>query len=171
MQQDENAATITVIDAEEVETSAAAAMEEGEGEWVDSADAGEETKTPEFPPLNPMEMNAGKREFRKIRVPPHRFASLKQSWNDIYNPIVTHLKLQIRMNPKQKVVELRTSQHTEDIGAIQKAADFLKAFMLGFEIKDAVALLRLEDLFVDTFEIDDGLSLLLFSPSLSFIFL
>ena len=33
-------------------------------------------------------------------------------------------------------------------GNIQKAVDFLHAFMLGFAVQDAVALLRLEDLFV-----------------------
>jgi len=33
-------------------------------------------------------------------------------------------------------------------GYVQKAADFLHAFMLGFAIQDAVALLRLDDLFV-----------------------
>lgn len=32
----------------------------------------------------------------------------------------------------------------------------MKAFMLGFELKDAIALLRLEDLYVDSFEVKDG---------------
>ena len=31
----------------------------------------------------------------------------------------------------------------------------MKAFMLGFEIQDAVAILRLEDLFLESFEIKD----------------
>ena len=44
------------------------------------------------------------------------------------------MKIQVRMNTKRRAVELRSSELTEDIGAIQKAADFLKAFMLGFEI-------------------------------------
>lgn len=46
-----------------------------------------------------------------------------------------------------------------DIGAVQKAADFLKAFMLGFELQDAVAILRLEDLYMETFEIKEVKSL------------
>jgi hypothetical protein len=37
----------------------------------------------------------------------------------------------------------------------EKAADFVRAYLLGFEIVDAVALLRVEDLFVDTFNVTD----------------
>jgi RNA-binding protein PNO1 len=35
-------------------------------------------------------------------------------------PLVEQLKLQVRMNVKNKVVELRTSKHTTDTGALQK---------------------------------------------------
>jgi len=52
-------------------------------------------------------------------------------------------------------VEIRTGEETEDSGALQKAADFVKAFMLGFDVNDAVALLRLDDLYIETFEIKD----------------
>jgi RNA-binding protein PNO1 len=41
----------------------------------------------------------------------------------------------------------------------------MKAFMLGFEIEDAIALLRLDDLYIETFQIDDGkIFILTFSP-------
>lgn len=94
-------------------------------------------------------------ETRKIPVPPHRMTPLKQSWNSIYPPLVEHLKLQCRMNIKRKTVELRTSKHTTDSGALQKGEDFVKAFTLGFDVDDAVALLRLDDLYIETFEIKD----------------
>lgn len=80
---------------------------------------------------------------------------LKTHWPKIYPPLVEHLKLQVRMNIKSKAVELRTSKFTTDAGALQKGEDFVKAFTLGFDVDDAIALLRLDDLYIETFEIKD----------------
>jgi RNA-binding protein PNO1 len=52
-------------------------------------------------------MQGGKSEYRRIAVPANRFTPLKEHWNSIYEPIVKHMKLQIRMNLKTKSVELR----------------------------------------------------------------
>merc|ERR1719181_303215 len=98
---------------------------------------------------------AGRTQLRRVPVPPHRMTPLKTSWIDITAPIVKHMKLQVRMNLKRKAVELKTSPHTTDPGALQKATDFIKAFLLGFELKDAIAVLRMDDLYVDSFETDD----------------
>jgi len=62
---------------------------------------------------------------------------------------------QVRFNTKTRSVEMKTSQHTIDSGALQKGADFVSAFMLGFEVQDAVALLRLDDLYVESFQVTD----------------
>ena len=94
-------------------------------------------------------------ETRKVPVPPHRMTPLKSAWPKIYPPLVEHLKLQVRMNVKSKAIELRTSKHTTDTGALQKGADFIQAFCLGFDVDDAIALLRLDDLYIETFEIKD----------------
>lgn len=59
------------------------------------------------------------------------------------------------MNIKTRSVELRTSKQTTDAGALQKGEDFVKAFSLGFDVDDAIALLRLDDLYIETFEIKD----------------
>jgi len=113
-------------------------------------------KRPSFPPAaDTPGTEGGSREFRKIPVPPHRYTPLKENWMKIFNPIVEHLNLQIRFNLSKKMVEIRSCKDTTDIGNIQKAEDFVKAFMLGFEVEDALALLRLDDLYVETFEISD----------------
>jgi len=96
---------------------------------------------------------------RKVPVPKHRFTPLKDNWMKIFTPVVEHLKLQIRFNVKDRNVEIRTWKETEDIANLQKAADFVKAFVLGFEVDDALALLRLDDLFLDSFEVTDVKSL------------
>lgn len=112
-------------------------------------------------------------ETRKVPVPPHRFAPLKANWAKIYTPLVEHLKLQVRMNVKSRAVEMRTSpKTTTDPGALQKGEDFVRAFALGFDLDDAIALLRLDDrmnlstaccgskadmfpVYIETFEIKD----------------
>jgi rRNA processing protein Krr1/Pno1 len=59
---------------------------------------------------------------------------LKAAWPKLYPPLVEHLKLQVRMNTKNKAVELRTSKHTIAPGALQQGEDFVKAFSLGFDV-------------------------------------
>lgn len=92
-------------------------------------------------------------------MPAHRYTPLKENWMKIFTPIVEHLQLQIRFNLKTRNVEIRTAPETPDIANLQKGADFVKAFICGFEVDDALALLRLDDLFVETFEIQDVKSL------------
>ena len=110
---------------------------------------------PHFPALSAQEMAGGQEQYRRVRVPPHRLTPLRQEWDTIMQPVVEHLLLQIRYNPKMRSVELKSSEHTTDPGSIQKGADFIQAYMLGFEVQDAVALLRLDDLYIDTFEVKD----------------
>lgn len=109
---------------------------------------------PDFPALTPKQQGFRK-QMRRVPVPPHRMTPLKNNWMQIIQPLVEHMKLQVRMNTKRKAVEIRNSDKTEDIGYLQKAADYVKAFMLGFDQTDAVALLRLDDLFIESFEVKD----------------
>ncbi|TRM62544.1 hypothetical protein BD626DRAFT_548432 [Schizophyllum amplum] len=96
-----------------------------------------------------------KSETRRVPVPPHRMSPLKREWINIFGPMTELLGLQVRMNVQRRCVEMRTSELTKDIGALQKGADFVKAFTLGFDVQDAIALLRLDDLYLDSFEIKD----------------
>jgi len=94
-------------------------------------------------------------EIRRIPVPSHRYTPLKTHWMKIFTPVVQHLNLQIRFNLRSRNVEIRASEKSDDITNLQKAADFVKAFVLGFDVDDALALVRLDDLFVESFEIND----------------
>ena len=75
--------------------------------------------------------------------------SQKVQWPQIYPPLVEHLKLQVRMNLSSRAVEMRTSKYTVDPGALQKGEDFVRAFCLGFDLEDAIAMLRLDDLYIE----------------------
>jgi RNA-binding protein PNO1 len=74
---------------------------------------------------------------------------------DIYTPIYEQMKIDIRMNTSGGKVELKTMPDTPDMSNLQKCADFVHAFMLGFDVIDAVAILRLDELYVESFEIKD----------------
>ncbi|XP_065353889.1 RNA-binding protein PNO1 [Cloeon dipterum] len=104
---------------------------------------------------NRRQADDGSFEVRKVQVPSHRYTPLKDNWLKIFTPIVDHLQLQVRFNLKSRHVEIRTCKDTKDISYLQKAADFVKAFIMGFEVEDALALLRLDDLFLETFEVQD----------------
>lgn len=125
-----------------------------EVDGADGADGEMPYSKPQFAPLTAAEKGLRK-QLRRVPVPPQRLTPLKANWMAMIQPLVEHMKLQIRMNTRRRAVEIRSSDKTEDIGALQKAADYMKAFMLGFDQADAVALLRLDDLFIESFEVKD----------------
>ncbi|XP_069810888.1 RNA-binding protein PNO1 [Dendropsophus ebraccatus] len=119
-------------------------------------DTGEQpSKRPDFPPISGDKLMGDKDEMRKIPVPSHRYTPLKENWMKIFTPLVEHLQLQVRFNLKTRNVEIRTCKETSDVGALTKASDFVKAFILGFQVEDALALIRLDDLFLESFEVTD----------------
>ncbi|XP_074280302.1 uncharacterized protein LOC141605437 [Silene latifolia] len=130
-------------------TSATNAME------VEGSAVGTAILKPKFAPLKAHEMSNGQVQFRKISVPQHRYTPLKKAWLDIYTPIYEQMKIDVRMNLKARKVELKTRKDTPDVGNLQKCADFVHAYMLGFDIVDAVLLMRADEFYVETFEVKD----------------
>ncbi|KAF9532177.1 hypothetical protein CPB83DRAFT_760085 [Crepidotus variabilis] len=117
---------------------------------------GSQSTAPVFAPVDPSKIKTTlKSETRRIPMPPHRMTPLKKDWLNIFGPLTEILRLQVRMNVQRRCVEIRTSRETKDISALQKGADFIKAYALGFDVNDAIALLRLDDLYLDSFEIKD----------------
>ncbi|KNE69664.1 hypothetical protein AMAG_14219 [Allomyces macrogynus ATCC 38327] len=110
---------------------------------------------PKFAPASAQEMAPTGKQFRRVLIPPHRLTPLKKEWLQIYTPLVEHMGLQVRFNLKSKCVELRSCAETKEPSSLQKGHDFVKAFAVGFDVTDALALLRLDDLFLDSFEIKD----------------
>ncbi|KAG2467432.1 PNO1 protein, partial [Polypterus senegalus] len=90
-------------------------------------DAQGPSKRPDFPPLSGDKLMGGLDDMRRIPVPSHRYTPLKENWMKIFSPVVEYLHLQIRFNLKTRNVE----------------------------IKDALALIRLDDLFLETFDVTD----------------
>lgn len=112
-------------------------------------------KRPQFPAISGDQLTGGSVEMRKVSVPAHRYSPLKENWMKIFTPIVENLLLQVRFNLKTRNVEIKTCKETQDIGALTRAADFVKAFVLGFQVEDALALIRLDELFLETFDVTD----------------
>ena len=106
-------------------------------------------------PLSGDQLLTGKEETRKIPVPANRYTPLKENWMKIFTPIVEQLGLQISFNLKSRKVEIRTCKDTKDVLALTKATDFVKAFVLGVQVEDALALIRVDALFLESFEITD----------------
>lgn len=124
-------------------------------------EAGEvEVAVPKFAPHTERHAKDGsngqkKVEFRRVSVPQHRMTPLKNNWLALYTPVTENLKLDMRMNLKSRKVEIKTTERTPDAGNLQRAADFIHAYVLGFEVNDAIALLRLDDLYIESFEVKD----------------
>ena len=101
-------------------------MDQMEDEGMEVAEeSSQQPMKPNFPALSAAAVSGGVTEYRRIRCPPNRLTPLRNEWDNIMSPVVEYLKLQIRFNPKNRSVELKTSEFTEDPGAIQKGQDFV----------------------------------------------
>jgi RNA-binding protein PNO1 len=74
-----------------------------------------------------------------------------------YLSTVQLLQVFFRFNLKSRRVEIRCPKDQEpNLTHLQKAEDFVRAFALGFEVEDAISLIRLDHIFLESFEVTDG---------------
>ncbi|CAL6053799.1 Partner_of Nob1 [Hexamita inflata] len=99
--------------------------------------------------------NGNNLQHRVITIPQNRISPLKRDWKQICETVVNEAKIDIRYNVSQKCVEIRTNQNTASADVIEKVARFLEAYGKGFELRDATAFLKVENLMVDTFDIQN----------------
>ena len=62
---------------------------------------------PSFAPVGASGTAPVPNELRRVTIPPHRFTPLRNDWENIMKPIVHHLKLQVRVNPQSRCVEMK----------------------------------------------------------------
>ncbi|KAK2982290.1 hypothetical protein RJ640_004935 [Escallonia rubra] len=101
-----------------------------------------------------MQSNEGatSEEILKVPVPPRRFGPLKQEWMEIFKIVFEQMKIDIRMNLKSHMVELRTKADTSDVSNLQRCAHFVGAFVLGFNVADANVLTLDDGICIESFQ-------------------
>lgn len=105
-------------------------------------------------------------QIRKIGVPPNRISPLKKEWVNLTTPLVKEMKLAVQFNRKSKqvllvpawVVSAEKKEPTESEARLleiylEKACLYVKGFLLGFSLSDCMALLRLDDIYLQSFQV------------------
>jgi RNA-binding protein PNO1 len=73
----------------------------------------------------------------------------------IYTPIVEYCNLQIRMNLRTQSIDIRSCKETKDMGLLERSAQFVRAIVLGFSVEDSLVLIKMGDVFLDSFDVCD----------------
>nr|XP_027200354.1 RNA-binding protein pno1-like [Dermatophagoides pteronyssinus] len=110
-------------------------------------------------------------QARRVRVPTHRVGALKKHWKALIEPLTAHLKLAVKFDPKSLQILLlpaallaasaddaafaRETALAEGEAHCAKAVEYLNAFLAGFAVQDCVAILRLRDIYLQSFKVTD----------------
>ena len=70
-----------------------------------------------------------------------------------YNIKTRQVEIRSPPSPTTTGTQSKAEPSGDEAATLQKAADFVRAFICGFEVDDALALLRLDDLFLDSFQV------------------
>merc|ERR1711904_725510 len=94
-------------------------------------------------------------ESRRVIIPMHRFASFKLEWATICHFITQYSQLDIKFNTMKKEVEIKNTTARKCNEQLQRAADFVMALVVGFRVQDSYALLRIDGIYTESFELKD----------------
>ncbi|KAG9392980.1 KH domain [Carpediemonas membranifera] len=95
-----------------------------------------------------------------VIVPLSRRTALKRDWDEICSSLVNRLSLDCMYNTKEHKIHFRTNKETEETNAMQKARNYIDAYMRGFRLVDCVAFLRLDNIIVESFNVNDAKAVL-----------
>lgn len=84
----------------------------------------------------------------EVRIPPNKITNNGENKNNNNNSDINNNEMYIEKNMNNNIINMQGN-------LLEKTMDYLKAYMLGFELKDSIALLRLDDIFIESFEIKD----------------
>ncbi|KAK4472640.1 hypothetical protein MN116_003874 [Schistosoma mekongi] len=96
-------------------------------------------------------------EVRSLIVPRNRRTPVRNSWASIVEVLTKQLKLMVCMKTDKKSwkIFIKPSLETRDAQHIQKGYDFVNAFLKGFKYEDALAVVRIDGIYVNSFHITD----------------
>ncbi|KAK2982288.1 hypothetical protein RJ640_004933 [Escallonia rubra] len=90
-------------------------------------------------------------EVLRVSIPPQRYKALELAWTDIHAVVSEQMQIDLRMNRKERLVELRTKASAPGVRNLQKCADLVRAFVLGLDVADISALMSHGKLYVESF--------------------
>ncbi|KAA3681387.1 RNA-binding protein PNO1 [Paragonimus westermani] len=96
-------------------------------------------------------------EVRTLIVPTTRRTPLRSIWSSMVEVLTKQLKLMVCLSTRTKAwrIFLKTSPETKDPIHLQKGYDFVHAFLKGFKYEDALAVVRIDGIYVESFHIMD----------------
>ena len=109
--------------------------------------------------------------IRSVLIPKYKMPKIKQNWLKIYTAVIEHGNVQIRFNPLNKCVEVKTETDQTDckISLKEKGPEnislnriyvdrcilFITAILEGFKVDDSISILKFKDVFIEKFEISE----------------
>ena len=109
--------------------------------------------------------------IRSVLIPKYKMTKIKQNWLKIYTAVIEHGNVQIRFNPLNKCVEVKTETDQTDckISLKEKGPEnislnriyvdrcilFITAILEGFKVDDSISILKFKDVFIEKFEISE----------------